>query len=76
MLVDRARALDEAEGYVKRALARPDNGAYMDSLGWAPSVGDAAGAIVGSGAGRRPAGDEPSGATWRTPWRSGDGAAA
>jgi tetratricopeptide (TPR) repeat protein len=27
--------LDEAEDYVKRALASdPDNGAYLDSLGW------------------------------------------
>ena len=48
MLVDKGVRVDEAEGYIKRALALdPDNGAYMDSLGWALfKRGDAAGAIV------------------------------
>jgi tetratricopeptide (TPR) repeat protein len=36
MLADRGERLDEAVGYIKRALAAdPYNGAYLDSLGWA-----------------------------------------
>ena len=36
MLADRGERLDEAVGYIKRALAvDPHNGAYLDSLGWA-----------------------------------------
>ena len=36
MLADRGERLDEAVGYIKRALAAdPYNGAYFDSLGWA-----------------------------------------
>jgi len=36
MLADRGIRLDEALGYVSRALEiDPDNGAYLDSLGWA-----------------------------------------
>ena len=36
MLADRGERLDEAIGYIKRALASdPYNGAYLDSLGWA-----------------------------------------
>ncbi|HVC21224.1 MAG TPA: tetratricopeptide repeat protein [Vicinamibacterales bacterium] len=36
MLADRGTRLDESIGYLKRALAiDPDNGAYLDSLGWA-----------------------------------------
>jgi tetratricopeptide (TPR) repeat protein len=36
MLADRGERLDEAIGYIKRALAvDPHNGAYLDSLGWA-----------------------------------------
>jgi tetratricopeptide (TPR) repeat protein len=36
MLADRGVRLDEAVRYVKEALAiDPDNGAYLDSLGWA-----------------------------------------
>ncbi len=35
-LVDQGRKLDEALGMIKRAvLMRPDNGAILDSLGWA-----------------------------------------
>ena len=36
MLAERGERLDEAVGYIKRALAAdPYNGAYLDSLGWA-----------------------------------------
>jgi tetratricopeptide (TPR) repeat protein len=36
MLADRGERLDEAVGYIKRALeSDPNNGAYLDSLGWA-----------------------------------------
>jgi Tfp pilus assembly protein PilF len=36
MLADRGVRLDEAVGYVEKALALdPNNGAYLDSLGWA-----------------------------------------
>jgi tetratricopeptide (TPR) repeat protein len=36
MLADRGERLDEAVGYIKRALqADPYNGSYLDSLGWA-----------------------------------------
>jgi tetratricopeptide (TPR) repeat protein len=36
MMADRGERLDEAVGYIKRALAaEPRNGAYLDSLGWA-----------------------------------------
>ncbi|MDE3154852.1 MAG: tetratricopeptide repeat protein [Acidobacteriota bacterium] len=36
MLADRGERLDESVGYIKRALAvDPNNGAYLDSLGWA-----------------------------------------
>ena len=36
MLADRGERLDEAIGYIKRALeVEPYNGAYLDSLGWA-----------------------------------------
>lgn len=36
MMADRGERLDEAIGYLKRALAiEPRNGAYLDSLGWA-----------------------------------------
>jgi tetratricopeptide (TPR) repeat protein len=36
MLAERGQKLDEAVGLVQRALAiAPDNGAYLDSLGWA-----------------------------------------
>ena len=35
MWADQNSHLDEAESYIKRALAAdPDNGAYLDSLGW------------------------------------------
>jgi tetratricopeptide (TPR) repeat protein len=35
MLAERGTRLDEALGYVRRALAvDPQNGAYLDSLGW------------------------------------------
>ncbi len=35
MWVDQNSNLEEAESYIKRALAAdPDNGAYLDSLGW------------------------------------------
>jgi tetratricopeptide (TPR) repeat protein len=35
MLADRGLRLDEALGYIKKALAQePGNGAYLDSLGW------------------------------------------
>jgi tetratricopeptide (TPR) repeat protein len=35
MWADQGTHLDEAEDYIKRALAvDPDNGAYLDSLGW------------------------------------------
>ena len=35
MLADRGTRLDEALGYVRRAVALdPNNGAYLDSLGW------------------------------------------
>ena len=35
MWVDQNKHLDEAEDYIKRALAvDPENGAYLDSLGW------------------------------------------
>jgi len=34
-LADRSLKLDEAEGYIKKALSlSPENGAYIDSLGW------------------------------------------
>lgn len=36
MLADRGERLDESVGYIKRALeVEPNNGAYLDSLGWA-----------------------------------------
>jgi tetratricopeptide (TPR) repeat protein len=36
MLADRGERLDEAVGYIKRALeTEPDNSSYLDSLGWA-----------------------------------------
>jgi tetratricopeptide (TPR) repeat protein len=36
MLADRGERLDEAIGYIKRALeVEPNNGSYLDSLGWA-----------------------------------------
>ena len=36
MLAERGQKLDEAIGFVQRALAiDPGNGAYLDSLGWA-----------------------------------------
>ena len=36
MLADRGNRLDEALGYIRRAVALdPQNGAYLDSLGWA-----------------------------------------
>ena len=36
MLADRELRLEEALGYIERALAQdPHNGAYLDSLGWA-----------------------------------------
>ncbi|HVB36964.1 MAG TPA: tetratricopeptide repeat protein, partial [Vicinamibacterales bacterium] len=36
MLADRGERLDESIGYIKRALTLdPNNGAYLDSLGWA-----------------------------------------
>lgn len=36
MLAERGERLDEAIGYIKRALeAEPNNGSYLDSLGWA-----------------------------------------
>jgi tetratricopeptide (TPR) repeat protein len=36
MMADRGRNLDEAIGYIKRALAiEPGNPSYLDSLGWA-----------------------------------------
>ena len=36
MLADRGERLDESVEYLKRALAiEPDNGAFLDSLGWA-----------------------------------------
>jgi tetratricopeptide (TPR) repeat protein len=36
MLAERGVRLDESVGYLKRALAiEPDNGAYLDSIGWA-----------------------------------------
>jgi tetratricopeptide (TPR) repeat protein len=36
MLADRGERLDEAIGYIRRALeVEPHNGAYLDSLGWA-----------------------------------------
>jgi tetratricopeptide (TPR) repeat protein len=36
MLADRGERLDESVGYLKQALAiEPDNGSYLDSLGWA-----------------------------------------
>jgi len=35
MLADRGIRLDEAKGYIKRAVdLDPHNGAYLDSLGW------------------------------------------
>ncbi len=35
MWADQGRNLDEAESYIKKALAAdPENGAYLDSLGW------------------------------------------
>jgi Tfp pilus assembly protein PilF len=35
MLADRGTRLDEALGYIRRAIAlEPQNGAYLDSLGW------------------------------------------
>ena len=35
MLADRGTRLDEALGYIRRAVAlEPQNGAYLDSLGW------------------------------------------
>ena len=35
MWADQNTHLDEAENYIKRALASdPNNGAYLDSLGW------------------------------------------
>jgi tetratricopeptide (TPR) repeat protein len=36
MLADRGERLNDSVGYIKRALElEPDNGAYLDSLGWA-----------------------------------------
>lgn len=36
MLAERGERLDESVGYVKKALEiEPDNGSYLDSLGWA-----------------------------------------
>jgi tetratricopeptide (TPR) repeat protein len=36
MLADRGERLDESVGYLKKALEiDPDNGSYLDSLGWA-----------------------------------------
>ena len=36
MLAERGERLDESVGYLKKALAiDPDNGSYLDSLGWA-----------------------------------------
>jgi tetratricopeptide (TPR) repeat protein len=36
MLADRGERLDESVGYLKRALEiEPDNGSFLDSLGWA-----------------------------------------
>src|SRR5438270_3362973 len=36
MLADRGLRLEEAVGYIKKAVAQePSNGAYLDSLGWA-----------------------------------------
>jgi tetratricopeptide (TPR) repeat protein len=36
MLAERGERLDESVGYIKRALAiEPENGSYLDSLGWA-----------------------------------------
>jgi len=36
MLAERGERLEESVGYIKRALAiEPDNGSYLDSLGWA-----------------------------------------
>jgi tetratricopeptide (TPR) repeat protein len=36
MLAERGERLDESVGYIKRALViEPDNGSYLDSLGWA-----------------------------------------
>ena len=36
MLADRDTRLEEALGYIRRAVALdPQNGAYLDSLGWA-----------------------------------------
>ena len=36
MLADRGVRLDESVGYIKKALElEPNNGAYLDSLGWA-----------------------------------------
>ena len=36
MLADRGVRLDEAVGYIKKAVQmEPQNGAYLDSLGWA-----------------------------------------
>jgi len=36
MLADRGERLDESVGYLKKALEiEPDNGSYLDSLGWA-----------------------------------------
>ena len=36
MLAERGERLDESVGYLKRALAlEPDNGSFLDSLGWA-----------------------------------------
>src|SRR5213079_3626755 len=36
MLADRGERLDESVGYLKKALQiEPENGSYLDSLGWA-----------------------------------------
>jgi tetratricopeptide (TPR) repeat protein len=36
MLAERGERLDESVDYIKRALAiDPDNGSYLDSIGWA-----------------------------------------
>ena len=36
MLAERGERLDESVGYIKKALAlEPENGSYLDSLGWA-----------------------------------------
>jgi Flp pilus assembly protein TadD len=36
MLAERGERLDESVSYLKRALeAEPDNGSFLDSLGWA-----------------------------------------